>query len=107
MNDGPGPLTEWPSGKVNVTKLGAATVNGHPTEIEQIIVTPDNGGKAETMKIWAATDLHGFPVRTEESTPQGPVVMDYTNISLSAPADSLFTVPQNCTQVSDSSGKQN
>lgn len=102
-----GPLTKWPAGKANVTKLGTATVNGHPTEIEQITIAPDNGDKPETMKVWAATDLHGFPVRTEEQTPQGPVVTDYSDVSLSAPADSLFTVPQNCQKVPTAANGQN
>jgi hypothetical protein len=51
------------------------------------------------MKVWAATDLENFPVRTEIETPHGAVTTDYTDISLSAPADSLFAVPQNCRQM--------
>lgn len=107
MGSMPGPLTKWPASKANVTKLGTATVNGHAAEIEQITITPDNGDKPETMKVWAATDLHGFPVRTEMQTPQGPVVTDYSDISLSAPANSLFVVPQNCQKVPAAANGQN
>jgi hypothetical protein len=92
------PLATSPQGSVDVKQLGTATVNGHPTKIEQVTVTP-SGGQPTTMKVWAATDLQGFPVRTEISTPRGLVTTDYTDVSLSAPPDSLFAVPDNCRQM--------
>jgi len=90
------PLWGSPQGKVERKELGTATVNGHPAKIEQVTITPDKGGKPTTMKVWVATDLKGFPVRTEMQTSRGLVRADYTNISLSPPDSSLFATPQNC-----------
>lgn len=90
------PLASSSADKVDVKVLGAGTMNGHPVRIEEVTITPSNGGQAETMKVWAATDLHGFPVRTEMQTPRGTVATDYTDISLAPPPDSLFAIPNNC-----------
>jgi len=90
------PLAASAKDKTEVKVIGSGTMAGHPVRIEEVIVTPAGGGKAVTMKVWAATDLHGFPVRTQTHTAHGTVETDYTDISLSAPPDSLFAVPQNC-----------
>jgi hypothetical protein len=93
------PFAASSQGKVDTTVLAAGIMNGHPVKIEQVTITPNNGGKPINMKVWAATDLQGFPVRIETQTPNGSVTTDYTDISLAAPADSLFTAPQNCQQM--------
>ena len=83
-------------GKVERTKLGSATVDGHPAIIERVRVTPSDGGKPITMKAWVATDLKNFPVRVEIPTSKGPVRIDYKDVDLSTPPDSLFAMPGNC-----------
>jgi hypothetical protein len=93
------PFASSAQAKIDTTVVGTGTMNGHPVKIEQVTMTPANGGKLVNMKVWAATDLQGFPVRTEIQTANGPVTTDYTDISLSAPPDSVFTAPQNCRQM--------
>jgi hypothetical protein len=93
------PVAASSQGKVDVKVIGAGTMNGHPVKIEDVTITPSNGGQPVTMKVWAATDLKDFPVRTEMQTPKGVVTTNYTDISLAAPPDSLFDVPNNCRQM--------
>jgi hypothetical protein len=93
------PFASSSQAKVDTTVVGAGTMNGHPVKIEDVTITPGNGGKVVNVKVWAATDLQGFPVRTEVQTANGPVRTDYTDISLSAPPDPLFAAPQNCRQM--------
>jgi hypothetical protein len=84
------------TGSVTRKDLGSAVVDGHPTKIVQITVTPAGGGKPMTMKTWEATDLKDFPIRIQTQTPKGPATIDYKDVNLSSPASSLFAVPQNC-----------
>lgn len=99
------PLAASAQGKVDVKVVGTGTMNGHPVKIEDETITSDNG-KTVNMKVWAATDLKDFPVRTEMQTPKGVVTTNYTDISLSAPPDSLFAVPDNCRQMPSMPGAQ-
>lgn len=82
-------------GKIERTPLGSGTVDGHPVKIEQVTVTPENG-KPQTMKVWEATDLQGFPIKVEMATPRGPMTIEYKDVNLSPPPASLFATPQNC-----------
>jgi len=79
-------------GSVERKPLGSDTVDGHPVKIEQVTVTSSDG-KSTSMKVWEATDLQGFPVRIE--MPNG-MRMEYKDISLSDPPNSLFEKPDNC-----------
>lgn len=83
-------------GKVERTRVGTGTANGHPAIIENVTVTPADGGKPTTMKVWQATDLKGFAVRIEIPTPSGTMRIDYKDIDLSTPSASLFAMPDNC-----------
>lgn len=80
------------NGQVQRQEIGTATVDGHPTKIEQVTVTPAHG-TAATMKVWAATDLDGFPLRIEMAN---GAVITYTDVSLATPDDALFAQPDNC-----------
>ncbi len=100
------PLATSAPGKVDVKVEGTGTMNGHPVKIEDVTVTPNNGDKPMSMKVWAATDLKDFPVRTEMQTSDGVVTTNYTDVSLATPADSLFAVPNNCRQMPSMPGAQ-
>jgi len=86
-------------GKVERERLGTATVDGHPTIIERITVTPAGGGKPTVMKAWEATDLKDFPVRVEIPTAKGAETIEYKDVVLATPAASLFAVPTNCREM--------
>ena len=91
---GPQPLEA--TGTVVRKTVGVGTIDGHPTKIEEITVTPANGGTPVTMKAWEATDLKDLPLRIEIPSPQGTARIEYKNVDLSPPPESLFAVPQGC-----------
>jgi outer membrane lipoprotein-sorting protein len=85
-------------GSVERTPAGTDTVDGHPCKVENVTVTPQNGTPTK-MKVWEADDLQGFPVKVEIQSNKGPVTVMYKDVSLDAPAASLFTHPDNCRQM--------
>lgn len=85
-------------GSVERTPAGTDVVDGHTCKVENVTVTPQNGTPVK-MKIWEAEDLQGFPVKVETQTSRGPVTVLYKDVSLDAPAASLFTHPDNCRQM--------
>jgi hypothetical protein len=82
-------------GKVTVQQLGTATLEGHACRIEQVTVTAP-GAPPQTMKVWSATDLRGFPLRVEMQHNGTTMQLNYSDVSLAAPAASLFIQPANC-----------
>jgi hypothetical protein len=80
---------------VDRSPAGTDTVDGHACKVENVTVTSSNG-KISKMKVWEAQDLKGFPVKIEMETARGPAVMQYKDVSLSAPDASLFVHPDNC-----------
>jgi hypothetical protein len=71
-------------------------VDGHPCNIEKIVVTrPD--GKTIESKVWEAQDLKGIPVKIESHTGEFTLSAVYRNISMETPDQQLFTVPEKCT----------
>ncbi len=77
--------------EAKMKKVGTEKVNGH--QCDKYTVT---GGQA-TQTLWVSNVL-GFPIRmvTNAKGPDGKpaqIRMDYTNIKLGAPADSLFNLP--------------
>lgn len=77
--------------EAKVKKVGSEKINGH--QCDKFTVA---GGQA-TQTLWVSNVL-GFPIRmiTNVKGPDGKpaeVRMEYTNIKLGAPADSLFNLP--------------
>jgi outer membrane lipoprotein-sorting protein len=69
------------------TELGTATVDGKVC----LVVEYSYGG--DTIKSWIWKE-HGFPIRTETTTAQGTMVVEFRNIDFSNIADSMFQIPQ-------------
>lgn len=55
-----------------------------------LVVTTTQEG--ETAKMWLRKDI-GMPVRVEQNTSQGTVVVEYKNYQIGAQPDSLFEIP--------------
>jgi len=83
--------------KVEMTEVGKETVAGHPCAKEKTVVT-DNEGKTHDATIWAATDLHNFPVKIEQSEQGNVGAMFFSDIKLSKPDASLFEPPAGLTK---------
>lgn len=77
--------------KIDITKLGKETVDGHPCVKNKAVVTDKEGTKHE-FTVWNATDLKNFPVKVEMNE-QGGTTMTFKDINFSKPAASLFVPP--------------
>lgn len=78
--------------KIEKTRIGTETVDGHPCIKYKIIATSPNGRTSE-MTTWEATDLQGFPIKNQITRQRGTVTMTFKDIDLSKPAASLFETP--------------
>lgn len=83
--------------KVETTKLGTETVNGHRCTKNKVVVTDEKGNKHE-FTTWDATDLKKFPVKIESSENGQSMTMVFKNVSLTKPPASDFAVPSGCTK---------
>jgi outer membrane lipoprotein-sorting protein len=83
--------------KVEITKLGEETVDGHPCVKNKAVVTDNQGDKHE-FTIWNATDLKNFPVKIEMNEQGNAITMSYSDISFSKPDASLFIPPTGYTK---------
>jgi len=79
--------------KMESTKLGTETVDGHPCVKNKVIVSSKDTEKQEAI-VWNATDMKDFPVKMQ--MPQaggGSLVMTYSNVKLEKPDTKLFEPP--------------
>jgi hypothetical protein len=92
------PFAQAKNATIERSPAGTDTVDGHPCKVENVTVTPSDG-QPHTMKMWEAEDLKGFPIKIEMQSKNGPITMQYKNLSFDEPAASLFTHPDNCRQM--------
>jgi hypothetical protein len=86
--------------QIQLTKLGAETIDGHPCVKNQATVTGDDGQSHQAI-LWNATDLKNFPLQIQ-STEQGMTAnMHFKNINLTRPAAALFDPPTGYTAYDD------
>ncbi|MDD4869888.1 MAG: DUF4412 domain-containing protein [Kiritimatiellae bacterium] len=78
--------------KLETTKLGTETVDGHPCVKNKAVVTDDKGNKHESI-IWNATDLKDFPVKIETVEQGNSITMLFKDVKLSKPNGILFEPP--------------
>jgi hypothetical protein len=78
--------------KIEITKLGADTVDGHPCVKNKITMTMDDGTQHEVLA-WQATDLSDFPIKTEMQTDNGTITTHFRDIKLTAPDAGIFEAP--------------
>jgi hypothetical protein len=78
--------------KMEVTKLGKDTIDGHPCEKNKITIFDKNGVQHEIMA-WQAIDMNQFPIKTEMTENGGAITTHFRDIKLSAPDASLFEPP--------------
>ena len=78
--------------KIDKTKLGNETIDGHPCVKNKVIMTDDKGQKSDAI-VWNATDLKEFPVQMQMNDKETTVVMRYKDIKLANPDAKQFTAP--------------
>ena len=93
----PSPL-EMLQGKIlKRTPAGSEVAEGHNCKVETVVVSrPD--GKTVESKVWEAEDLKGIPVKIESYLDNDVTLTAvYRNITVGAPDQALFTIPEKCT----------
>jgi hypothetical protein len=78
--------------KVESTKMGNETVDGHPCEKNKVIISTGGNDRQEAI-VWNATDMKNFPVKMQMSQPNGTMIMTYSNIKFDKPDAKLFEPP--------------
>jgi hypothetical protein len=78
--------------KVDITAIGAETIEGHACTKNKVVVTDANGGRHEST-VWNAKDLHNFPIQIKTVEQGNSVTMRFRNISFTKPDASIFVVP--------------
>jgi hypothetical protein len=92
----PSPLELLQGSNLKRTSIGSEILEGHTCKIENVNVTrPD--GKTIASKVWEAEDLNGIPIRIESRMGDITLTAVYRDISVSAPDQDLFTIPDKCT----------
>jgi hypothetical protein len=74
----------------NYKVVGEEKKDGHDCLV--VTSTVDNN----TAKMWLRKDI-GMPVRIEQTTSEGPIVIEYKNYQIGPQADSLFEIPAGTT----------
>ena len=78
--------------KIDKTRLGNETIDGHPCVKNKVVLTDDKGRKAEAI-VWNATDLKEFPLQMQMIEKETTVVMRYQDIKLAKPDSRQFDAP--------------
>lgn len=78
--------------KVEKTKTGKETIDGHPCVRNKVVVKDDTGEKQEAIT-WNATDLKDFPVKMQINQKEATVVFHYKDIKLEKPDARQFEAP--------------
>jgi len=82
-----------PDYKMESTKLGTETVDGHPCVKNKVTFSSKDAEKQEAI-VWNATDLKDFPVKMQMAQAGGvTLVMTYANIKLEKPDVKIFEPP--------------
>ncbi len=83
------PSQEKVRGEMSRKLVGSETIDGHPTKKYE--VTYKDGDKVMKSYQWMATDIN-FPIKT--AAIDGSWSMEYRNIRMGSPPDSLFEIPK-------------
>ena len=83
--------------KIEKTKVGSETIDGHPTDKYKVRIT-NKDGKVYEGFMWNATDLGGMTIRTETENNDYKMTMELKNIVLKRSPASLFEVPADYTE---------
>jgi hypothetical protein len=93
------PFTTFRSHPIfQVTPAGEEIVDGHHCHVKSALRT-SGGGSAMKMRLWAADDLNGFPVKIEVEAPGGRIItIAYKDVKIGPPDPAVFKHPAKCDQ---------
>jgi hypothetical protein len=83
--------------KVEKTKVGSETIDGHPCDKYKVVVTYKSEKPQEGF-IWNARDLGGMTIRSEVENKDFKITTDLKNIVLKSSPASVFEIPAGYTE---------
>lgn len=83
--------------KIEKTRLGKETLDGHPCEKTRVVISAKNGERHEALA-WYATDLKQFPLKVQMNEAGETVVMVFRQPKLEKPPASAFEAPAGYTK---------
>lgn len=86
--------------KIEKTKVGSETIDGHPTDKYKVRIT-NRDGKIYEGFLWNATDLEGMTIKTETENNDFKMTTELKNVVLKRSPASLFDVPADYTEASN------
>lgn len=92
----PSPLELLQGTSVKRTPAGTETFDGHPCNIENVVVTRADGSTI-VSQVWEAQDLRGVPIKIDSHIDDLTLSAVYRDISFDTLEQGLFTVPETCT----------
>jgi len=98
-----------PGTKVDRVPVEKETLEGHPSQIEDITITPaQKGVMPMKLRVWLADDLQGFPIQVKFLYPNGKyATVRYKNVVLGPQDPTLFIHPKSCTPLEEPPKKKN
>jgi hypothetical protein len=79
--------------KVEKTKVGSETIDGHPCDKFKVVITYKNEKPQEGF-IWNAKDLGGMTIKSEVENKDMKMTTELKNIALKSSPASVFEIPQ-------------
>jgi hypothetical protein len=92
----PSPLELLQGRNIERTSAGAENLDGHPCNIENVVVTRADGSTI-TSRVWEAQDLKGVPIRIDSRIGEITLSATYRDISFDPSEKDLFSLPETCT----------
>ncbi len=86
--------------KVEKTRVGSETIDGHPCEKYKVVITYKNEKPQEGF-IWNAKDLGGMTIKSEVENKDFKVTTELKNIVLKSSPASVFEIPQGYAESKD------
>lgn len=84
--------------KVETTKVGSETIDGHDCDKNNVVVTGPDGVQHKSV-VWNASDLKKFPIQIQTTTENGDViVMHFKDIKLDKSDAAQFDPPADFTK---------
>jgi hypothetical protein len=83
--------------KIEKTKLGKETIDGHACDKTKVVLTDDKGQK-QTAISWNAADLKDFPVQLQMTEQDNTILMKFKEIKLGRPDAKQFEAPAGLTR---------
>jgi len=92
-----------PGTKIDRVPVGQETLDGHPSQVEDITITPAQKGVTPMkLRVWLADDVQGFPIQLQFLYPNGKhATVRYKNVELGPQDPTLFIHPNSCTPLGE------